>query len=172
MKKIFIILFLFSLILQSSFTKPIDRRLYYVAKRGKIELVKKLIKKGANINFETLYYNHYSETPLIVASEKGYTEIVEILLENGADPNIDSLPWFLFTVFFDPRYDTELLRAIDNGHKKIVELLVQYGSNVNCTQIWYGFEENPLILAQKKGYKDIEKILLEAGASTKIILDE
>ncbi len=46
----------------------------------RINIVKLLISKGADINFKDLY----GYTPLRLAIEKGYKDISELLISNGA----------------------------------------------------------------------------------------
>jgi ankyrin repeat protein len=99
--------------------------------------------------------NRYGGTALIPAAERGYVETVRTLIEAGTDlDHINNLNW------------TALLEAIilgDGGarHATIVQLLVDAGANVNLTD---GDGIPPLVHARSRGYSEIEKILLAAGA--------
>ena len=86
---------------------------------GHRRIVKYLIEKGADINFEGLH-NNETKTPLYVAADEGHYQIVKDLLEAGANPNgAKNNSWKL------------IIRAARNGYIKIIKLLVEYGSNIN-----------------------------------------
>lgn len=53
------------------------------AANGYVEILKFLVKNGADINATS----DYNRTALILAARNGHLEVVKILLENGADPN-------------------------------------------------------------------------------------
>lgn len=57
--------------------------LHFAAQKGHIEIVKYLIKSGAQIEFKNLT----GTTPLHWAAQNGHLEIVKILISHGADPN-------------------------------------------------------------------------------------
>jgi len=61
-------------------------KLYRAARHGNINLVKSLLKKGANPNVPT----DCGLSPLHIASFWGEVKIVELLLAHDADPNIDN----------------------------------------------------------------------------------
>jgi ankyrin repeat protein len=50
---------------------------------GKLEIVKLLLEKGANVNATDLL----GQTPLMIAAKEGHLEIVKLLLAKGAAPN-------------------------------------------------------------------------------------
>ena len=69
--------------------------------RDPLELIKALLKKGANLNlktdtvpvhglmqFDASWVNFDGETPFVRAALSGDIEVMRLLLENGADPNI------------------------------------------------------------------------------------
>lgn len=105
---------------------------------------------------DTKITNRYGGTGLIPASEHGYVEVVDMLLTK-TDVNVNhvnNLGW------------TALLEAIilndgDEKQQKTVELLIQHGANVNLTD---GEGVTPLEHAKQKGFKEIETLLIEAGA--------
>lgn len=68
--------------------KPI----HYAAEYGDYELVKLLIKKGANVNEKTgTFYSGSTKdgnlTPLHLALDYGHLEVAKLLIQNGADIN-------------------------------------------------------------------------------------
>lgn len=124
----------------------------YAGAEGYLDILKLTINAGA----DPAITNRFGGTALIPASEHGYTEVVEELLTNtDIDVNhINNLGW------------TALMEAIilSDGSKKQVEtiqLLIEHGADVNIPD---GNQVSPLQHAREKGFKEIEKILLEAGA--------
>lgn len=90
--------------------------------KEKIEAIKILIKKGANVNYE----NENHKTPLIHALQLKSLSIVEILVENGANINYKK-PNISY------KYSTILKCALDSGKIDIVKYLVK--RNINCKGI-------------------------------------
>jgi ankyrin repeat protein len=89
-------------------------------REGKIDKVKDLIEKGADINAK----DNNGMTALMLASKnnrKEIVELVELLIKNGADVNAK-----------DIYGRTALMIASVNGHKEIVELLIKNGADVNA----------------------------------------
>jgi len=123
--------------------------LMHAANRGNTEIVRALIKSGANVNAKTKFQER---TPLMFASLYGYTEIVNLLLEAGADVNVKS-----------PDGATALVFSAENGHQDIVNALINAGADLN-TKV-YG-DSTALIWATLKGQTEIVKALIEAGADT------
>ena len=119
--------------------------------RGHLEILGMTLSHGADLRST----NRYGGTALIPAAERGYVDTVRTLIEAGTDlDHINNLNW------------TALLEAIilgDGGarHAAIVQLLVDAGANVNLTD---GDGVPPLAHARSRGYSEIEKILLAAGA--------
>ena len=124
----------------------------YSGAEGQLEILKLLTKAGA----DTKITNRYGGVALIPASERGHTETVRYLLENtDIDVNhINNLGW------------TALLEAIilGNGgkeHIEITDLLLKHGADPNIA------DRNgvtPLMHAKEKEYKEIETLLINAGA--------
>lgn len=88
--------------------------LHNAASQGHLELVKKLIEKGANPNLKD--WNGY--TPLINAAFASQQKIVEYLLEHGAKPDI-----------VPASGPTALIAAIQSGNAEIVTALLRAGAN-------------------------------------------
>ena len=124
----------------------------YAGAEGFIDILKLTIKAGADPTIT----NRYGGTALIPASEHGYVNVVkELLINTDIDVNhVNNLGW------------TALLEAIilNNGNQiqqQTVQILIDHGADVNLTD-----NENvsPLQHAREKGFKEIEAILLKAGA--------
>ncbi|MFB3166487.1 ankyrin repeat domain-containing protein [Neobacillus sp. 179-C4.2 HS] len=124
----------------------------YAGAEGYIEILKLTIKAGADPSIT----NRYGGTALIPASEHGYVDVIKALLnKTDIDINhINDLGW------------TALLEAIilNNGDEKqqqTVQMLIDHGADVNIPD---HNKVTPLQHARKKGFKEIENILLKAGA--------
>ncbi|XP_047377926.1 kinase D-interacting substrate of 220 kDa isoform X9 [Sciurus carolinensis] len=167
--------------------KDVDERnecgqtpLMIAAQQGSLEIVKELIKNGANCNLEDLDnwtalisaskegHIHIVEellkcgvnlehrdmggwTALMWACYKGRTEVVELLLSHGANPNVTGLQYSVYPIIW----------AAGRGHADIVHLLLQNGAKVNCSDK-YG--TTPLVWAARKGHLECVKHLLAMGA--------
>ena len=57
--------------------------LHEAARKGNVEIVKMLLKEGADVNAR----DKYGRTALYVAAWRGHVEIVKMLLKEGADVN-------------------------------------------------------------------------------------
>lgn len=129
-----------------------DNPLLYAGAEGLLEIVKLTVEAKA----DTSITNRFGGTALIPAAERGHVKVVEELLtKSDVDVNhINDLGW------------TALMEAIvlsDGGadHQQIVQLLIKHGADVNIP------DKNgvtPLQHARKKGYTEIEKMLVKAGA--------
>lgn len=124
----------------------------YAGAEGYMDILKLMIAAGADPKIT----NRYGGVALIPASEHGYVEVVEELLTNTkTDVNhVNNLGW------------TALLEAIilNDGSEKqqqTIRLLIEYGADVNLAD---KDGVSPLQHAREKGFKEIEGILLEAGA--------
>lgn len=125
----------------------------YAGAEGYMEILKLMIAAGADPTIT----NRYGGVALIPASEHGYVEVVKELLTNTkTDVNhVNNLGW------------TALLEAIilNDGSEKqqqTIRLLIEHGADVNLAD---KDGVTPLEHAREKGYKEIEEILLEAGAN-------
>jgi uncharacterized protein len=115
-------------------------------KTNDIEVVKLLLKLGAEINDEdgVMYDN---ETPLAVACSSGSLEIVEALLEAGA---------VVDTSREDCEFLNPLMCAVVGGYFDIVRLLVERGANIDIVR---DGGSSALSIAIECRYEDIVKYL-------------
>ena len=160
-----------------------SKALYYASKAGHLEIVKLLLKNGANVNAQ--YSQYYCVTALDIAIENRHYEVVKLLLENGATLSYESKKGDLETVKLllktranvnaqDELSLTALHYASKNGHLEAVKLLLENGANPNiqanpCKQGYPDDEFSDqigtaLIFASSKGHLEIVKLLLENGA--------
>ncbi|WP_082631761.1 ankyrin repeat domain-containing protein [Cytobacillus praedii] len=124
----------------------------YAGAEGYVEILKLTIESGADPTIT----NRYGGTALIPASEHGYVNVIKELLANtDTDVNhVNDLGW------------TALLEAIilndgDEKQQQAVQLLIDYGADVNIPD---KNNVTPLKHARENGFKEIEQILLKAGA--------
>uniref|UniRef100_K9IKL3 Ankyrin repeat, SAM and basic leucine zipper domain-containing protein 1 n=2 Tax=Desmodus rotundus TaxID=9430 RepID=K9IKL3_DESRO len=124
--------------------------LMYAASVSNVELVRVLLDRGANANFDK-----EKQTILITAcsargSEEQIVKCVELLLSRNADPNVACR-----------RLMTPIMYAARGGHPQVVALLVAHGAEVN-TQDENGY--TALTWAARQGHKNVVLKLLELGA--------
>ncbi|WHY95300.1 ankyrin repeat domain-containing protein [Peribacillus simplex] len=124
----------------------------YAGAEGYVDILKLAIEAGADPSIT----NRYGGTALIPASEHGYVEVIkELLTKTDIDVNhVNDLGW------------TALLEAIilnngDGKQQETVQLLVDHGADVTIPD---NGGMSPLQHAREKGFKEIEQILLSAGA--------
>lgn len=95
--------------------------LHEAALAGHSEIVRILLKSGAEVNRQALEIGDL-ETPLMDACENKHFDTVEILLRHGADPHICNVDGFsTFTKL-------QGLQVDDKSYKPILELLEKYSS--------------------------------------------
>jgi uncharacterized protein len=128
-----------------------DSPYLYAGARGHLEILTMTLAHGADLRST----NRYGGTALIPASERGHVDTVRTLIEAGVDvDHVNNLGW------------TALLEAIILGdgaerHQRIVELLVKAGADINLAD---RDGMKPLQHARSRGYREIEAILVAAGA--------
>ena len=123
---------------------------------GTIEVIKKFIELGANINEMWVFTNGRRYYPLDKAIDIERTDIVRILLESGSNPNnIHSYP---------------LDRAIVLDNTDIVRLLIDHGANVNSSPIG-DHQSAPLYLAIDYCRPKMVQLLIEKGAEVEYPLN-
>eukprot|EP01032_Pedospumella_encystans_P016176 gene16176-18464_t len=114
------------------------------AMAGKVDLVKSLLKDGADINQR----GRDGDTALILACYSNQAEVAKVLLDSGAKINVAS----------KKGGDTALILAAHEGHLDIVNLLLQYPVQLNLKNNT-GF--TALIIAAARNYTDICAALLD-----------
>ena len=129
-----------------------DNPFLYAGAEGLLDILRLAIAAGAN----TRIVNRYGGTALIPAAERGHVEVVQELLTRTdvAVDHVNRLGW------------TALLEAIvlSNGgprHQRIVQLLIDHRANVNIAD---REGVTPLQHARSRGYREIEAMLVKAGA--------
>lgn len=125
-----------------------DTPLHLAARKGRLDIVKLLIKAGARINAA----NRDRHLPLHVAALAGKTEVVNLLLAAGSRRNgKDKL-----------NKDSPLHLACRKGHNAIVRLLIAANAKVNQQNKQ---RSTPLHLACIKGSLPAVENLISAGAT-------
>ena len=122
--------------------------LYYAVNEGDTEIIKLLLDKGADANFNPPIGGG---TPLMVAAQRDETEIVRLLLTYGAD----------IKVMDKNLGHTALTIAAAVGHIKTVKLLLDHGAPVD-EQSDTG--ATPLQLAVATSNGDLVRLLLDQHA--------
>uniref|UniRef100_A0A1B6C1D9 Uncharacterized protein n=1 Tax=Clastoptera arizonana TaxID=38151 RepID=A0A1B6C1D9_9HEMI len=120
--------------------------LHLSVKHNKIENMKLLLEKGAEVNSTC----HSGHTPLHIAIKKLNTEAVALLLDFGADTNISTQ---------DEK--TSLILAIENDCLDIFNLIIKKDSNIHSMN---KVKETPLYYAAKQKNEYFTKTLLGFGA--------
>ncbi len=114
--------------------------LHEAAISGHLNVVKKLIEKGAKVYDK----NNYGLTPLELANNKNNAEIVN-----------------LFVCYKDKHHYTLLHHAAKDNNANLVDLLLDRGSDVNAKG---SFDNTPLYLAAINGHLNVVEKLIEKGA--------
>ncbi|MEC0124522.1 ankyrin repeat domain-containing protein [Paenibacillus pabuli] len=124
----------------------------YAGAEGYLDILKLTIDAGADPGIT----NRYGGTALIPASEHGYVDVVrELLTQTSVNvDHVNQLGW------------TALLEAIilndgSTRQQETIQLLIDHGADVNLSD---RDGVSPLIHAKNKGFKEIEAILVRAGA--------
>lgn len=157
--------------------------LHIAAKEGFVDVVKVLIKAGADAQKPTATAID-KLTPLMVASQFGHLSVVKLLYECGV--NVEAV---------DKKHRTGLTHAVMNGQSHIVSYLLRLGANPNtrdssgntlvhysCAYGWYfpfkllieakaklndtnDWKMTPLCIAFMKGHTGLAEVIIkESGA--------
>lgn len=96
--------------------------LMLAAKMGQIEMVRLLLEKGVDLNYQTLSQSgKIACTALIAGVQSGSFEMVSFLLKKGAQVDCEGI-----------YYSTALIEAVKLSRLDIVTLLLEYGANINA----------------------------------------
>jgi len=120
--------------------------LYLAAKKGYDEVIKLLLRYGANVNA----IGSQGWTALHVASANGYPPATQVLLDHCADPNVQ-----------DDYGETPLHCALENGHLGISLSLIKHTGDQDIRD---DRNMTPLHLASERGYLEVVLALLERHA--------
>ena len=123
--------------------------LYVAAGEGKLEIVKALFKRGADIDKGAYAYGY---TPLHIAATRGYLDVVVFLFEKGANMEAKGLFFGL----------TPLHWACSNGKLDVVIFFIEKGINVDIAS---SRNLTPLYEAAYHGHLDVVDFLLNRGAN-------
>ena len=138
------------LIEEDELEPPNNTMLLYALKKGKKNLAKELIEKGANIHS----VNNYGMDALIASTIIGSLDLVSLLLEKGAKVNSQQYGGF------------SSLHIAAKGKLSLLEVLLAHPKIDINLQSDKGFSS--LHIAAKGNFPNEFKLLLEKGASTKL----
>lgn len=137
---------------------------------GKVDAVKVLIGRGAEINPHGAFHG---QTPLTQAAATGRLDVVAFLVEHGADVNANCTEHgssgYLRYEGIGPRNPTPLGSAAEPGRAAVVEYLIQKGAKVNGRD---GSTYTPLMWACAGGDLKTVQVLLHHGADAKMKTDQ
>ncbi|CAF1411584.1 unnamed protein product, partial [Rotaria sordida] len=133
--------------------------LYAAMKSRKFDVVKLLLKRGADPNAVT----KLGSTPFLLASEICDLDIIEACVEAGAD--LDFAPSGPDADNLNITGQTALFMATLKDRVDVVKFLIQKGAHVNV-QNRYGV--SPLLLCAESGNYELVQALVQAGADVNI----
>ena len=140
------------LIVSQSCKPALEPSLVKACSTGDVNLVKKLINEGANVNYRDNSNKFIKErTPLHIAVNKGHGEVVKLLLDNGADFTARTLPGRMQPLHY----------AAYEGFKDIAQLLIEKGADVNSKD---RYSWTPLHTAVSRKHIGLVRLLIETGA--------
>ena len=115
-----------------------DGPMIEASEHGHFDVVKLLIKQGANVD------SYDDDLALLKACNNGHADVVKLLIKHGA--------------IGGPSNDASLALACISGSVDAVQLLVQQGANVHAR------DDHPVIVASANGRVDLVQLLIQHGA--------
>ncbi|KAL3865615.1 hypothetical protein ACJMK2_042987 [Sinanodonta woodiana] len=131
--------------------------LHFALMFGNVEIAKKLIEKGCDINLSS---GRLDKTPLHISSEMGSKTIAEILIEKGADPMAK-----------DRKGHSPMHYASMNGEKDIVVMLMEQNADQSEARSLKHRRKKemkgltPIHYAARRGRVDVLKSLIQSGVN-------
>lgn len=125
----------------------VDPTLHIAAQDNQIEIIKRLLKNGANPNAR----NELDQTPLLLAALNGHEEAAKLLLANGAEVNAQDYSGL-----------TALHLSAQYGHVKVMDQLFDAGANVKAKTFAQGL--TPIHWAAFWGHTEALQNLRKHGA--------
>ena len=124
----------------------LDRNLLDAVKQNDVGAVQQVIGNGANVN------QYSTETPLIIACQRGYADILRILLDEGANAR-----------WKDYEGRSAICLACREGQLSIVEMLLNHDHRL--LEIADNDGSKPLLMAIYSRQVDIVQFLVSRGAN-------
>jgi ankyrin repeat protein len=133
----------------------LDARLVAAAWENDVELARRLIEWGADVNAQ----DDTQQSAFLIAASEGYVDLLDLTMENGAD--LDSKDSF---------NGTALIRATERGHAAIAGRLVRAGIEVDHVNNlgWTALHESVILGDGTDRYVDTVRVLVAAGADVGI----
>jgi ankyrin repeat protein len=130
---------------QRGFQPGDSSALMIAADQAKNKLVKDLIVRGANLNYEELQ----GESAITKAARKGHLTTLKILINAGANVNVA------------PAGRSVLMQVVGDNNMLLSQLLIAGGANVNYRD---NSGDTALKIARRLGYFDLDLMLVQSGA--------
>jgi len=133
----------------------LDARLIAAAWDNDIELARRLIDRGADVNAQ----DDTQQSAFLIAASEGYVALLDLTMRQGAD--LDSKDSF---------NGTALIRATERGHAAIAGRLVRAGIDVDHVNNlgWTALHESVILGDGTERYVDTVRVLVAAGADVGI----
>ncbi|KAL7809063.1 ankyrin repeat-containing domain protein [Trichoderma gracile] len=128
------------------------RPIHQAAQNGHVEVARRLLEAGAQVNQHKDSDDDETPSPLWLAARKGHVKVAELLIQNGADVDFSPHPSKLFPIH----------EAARNGDTDMVRLLIKNGADVDARdkEGW-----SPLMIAAHGNHIGVINLLLEQNAN-------
>ncbi|XP_052794595.1 uncharacterized protein LOC128227786 [Mya arenaria] len=130
-----------------------DNPIHLAARRGKLEIIKKMVQAGASVNQQN---KAGGNTAMHYAAKYGYLDVVRYLQSTGADLNP-----------YNSEGETPLHKAVQGQSMEVIETLVELGMDKNIANKVNG--DTPLHTALQAGAQESMEALLIVGAKTNVL---
>ncbi|XXG99472.1 hypothetical protein Hte_005811 [Hypoxylon texense] len=130
-----------------------EKALSEACAKGHLEIARRLIDSGADINAPSSDHSSDGTYPLANAVFGGHMDIVNLLLQRGVDANTCGLS------------GPALQIACFKGNKEMVEALIKHGASLTCGDGRYG---GPVQAAVLGNHLDILELVVAAGADVNL----